>query len=163
MALTSKKQMAEGTEQEILNYLKNQKKAVSFYKLYSDLNYTSGKAQSALKRLQEQKEIHVRKKIEKFKTFVWYKPFELEPDPLEVEDENTIIFPVRLNKIVGAVFQEIPNVDPTYKNFMEIVKDALIQYFQSQLPPELKEKAIRSAVEKGIIAEELGEKLLKGE
>jgi len=162
MSSKSRRQMKKETELEVLDYLRSQSEAVSFYQLYTDLNYTSGKAQSAIKRLQEQGAIHIRKKIDKFKTFIWDKDFELEPDPLELEDENTIIFPVRLNRIVGTIFQEIPNVSPNHGSFVDLVKEAIIYYFQTKIPDELKAKAIQNAIKNGTITEELGKKILGG-
>lgn len=148
------------TEKAILEYLGQQEGPISFYSLYKGLGYSSGKAQSAINRMQKDKFIHVRKKIDKFKTFVWHKPFQLDPDPLELEDEDTIIFPVRLNRVVGAVFQQIPELSDEYGNFMEIVAAALVSFFQEKIDADLKEQAIMQAVSKGILTKELGEQIL---
>jgi len=158
--LTDRDQQALETERKILNYLEEKDEPVSFYTLYTDLHFSSGKAQSALKRLQNDKYVFIRKKIDKFKTYVSNNSFDLEPDPLELEDENTIIFPVRLNRVVGAVFQEIPEVSDEHGTFTDIVREALINYFQTQISDDLKQKAIQSAVLKKIISKELGEKIL---
>lgn len=159
MSVKSRDQQAKETEQEILDYLREQPEAVSFYKLYTDLSYTSGKAQSALKRLRQTEEVFIHKKIDKFKTFVYHEDFDVDPDVLELEDEDTLIFPVRMSRMVGTVLEEVPELSDDYSNFMDLVKKALIMYFQT-LEPDLKRKVIESAIKKGKITEELGKRIL---
>lgn len=158
--LTGKDVMSLKVETEILDYLRKKSKPVSFYELYTDLDYTSGKAQSALHRLARDGLVVLRRKVEKFKTMVWDKPFSLETDALDVEDEDAIVFPVRVNKVVGAVFQEVPQISEDRKTFADLIRDAMVYYFQEKIPQELKEKAIHNAVEKGIISKALGDKIL---
>ncbi|MFO8019639.1 MAG: hypothetical protein R6U96_13515 [Promethearchaeia archaeon] len=151
------------TENEILEFLKKQETEISFYDLYKSLNFTSGKAQSALKRLKKRDTIHTRKKIDKFKTFVWHKEFEVEPEVIEIEDESTMIFPVRLDKKVGTILQEVPEVsDGEYSDFMDLIKTALIYFFQENISPEQKKTAIQNAVKKKKITKELAKEILGG-
>ncbi|MGV9173714.1 MAG: hypothetical protein ACOC44_02290 [Promethearchaeia archaeon] len=151
---------AKKTENEILDFLKEQGKEISFYKLYRSLNYTSGKAQSALKRLNHKNKVVIKKKIDKFKTFVWYKDFELEPDVIENEDEDLMIFPVRLDRKIGAILREVPEISSEHSNFIDLVKEALIFFFQRKITPDQKRKAIKSAIEKGKISEKLAKEIL---
>jgi len=152
--------MAQETEQEILNYLRHQPKEVTFYKLYTDLNYTSGKAQSALRRMQKNGTVYLRKKISKFKTYVFHKPFELEPKIIKNKDEKIMIFPFSLNYTVGTILKQVPEVSDEYPSFMELVSKAVEYFFQEKLPYELRRKAVYLAVEKGKISEKLGKYIL---
>ena len=61
MSSKSRIEMKEETEQEILDYLRTQPEAVSFYQLYTDLNYTSGKAQTAIRRMESDEKVVVKK------------------------------------------------------------------------------------------------------
>ncbi|MHA1148564.1 MAG: hypothetical protein ACTSR8_10005 [Promethearchaeota archaeon] len=150
------------TENKILEYLKVQSDPVSFYKLYTDLKFTSGKAQSALNRLAEDGYVTLKRKVDKFKTFVWYDDFKLENEVLELEDENLIIFPVGINYVLGSILNQVPEVSDEYGNFIELVQKALIMYFQQEISPEVKRKAVYKAVEKRIISEEIAKQLLGG-
>lgn len=150
------------TENKILEYLKVQTDPVSFYQLYTDLRFTSGKAQSALNRLAEDGYVTLKRKVDKFKTFVWHQKFNLENEVLELADENLIIFPVGINYVLGSILNQVPEVTEEYGNFMEIVEKALIMYFQQEISAEVKKKAVYQAVEKGIITEETAQQLLGG-
>ena len=66
MSSKSRKEMKKETELEILDYLRSQSEPVSFYQLYTDLNYTSGKAQTAIRRMETDEKVFVKKKISKF-------------------------------------------------------------------------------------------------
>ncbi|MGQ4875369.1 MAG: hypothetical protein ACP6IY_14990 [Promethearchaeia archaeon] len=147
------------TEEKIMEYLKSQKKEVSFYKLYTDLGFSSGKAQSALRRLFHDGYIVIKRKINKFKTYIWHKDFELD-DVLELEKENIIIFPVSFDYTLGNILNQIPAVSEEYKNFAEVIQKALIYYFQDYISPEIKKKAVYKAVELGKISEKTAKELL---
>ncbi len=160
MSLKSRDQMKEETEKEILNYLRSQPKHVSFYKLYTDLNYTSGKAQTAIRRLQADGRLYVKKKISKFQTFVYDRDFEIEPKIIKNLDEDIMVFPFNLPYWLGVILKQIPKISDDYTSFMEIVEKSLISFFQEKLPFELKRKAILQAAEKGKIPESLVKKLI---
>jgi hypothetical protein len=153
---------AKITESEILDFLQKQKNPVSFYQLYKGLGYTSGKAQSALKRLRKKNAVFLKKKIDKFKTFVWHQDFKIEQDVIENEDENVMIFPVRLDRRIGSILQEVPKINPQYTNFIELVKQALIFFFQEKISSAEKKKAIQNATEKGKISKNLAKEILGG-
>ena len=61
---------AHQTDQAILHYLKNQETPVTFYNLYKDLNFSSGKAQTAIKRLQERNKVFLKKRIKRLGLFL---------------------------------------------------------------------------------------------
>ena len=153
---------AKITESEILDFLQKQKNPVSFYQLYKGLGYTSGKAQSALKRLRKKNAVFIKKKIDKFKTFVWHKDFELQQDFIENEDENVMIFPIRLDRRIASILQEVPKINPQYSNFIDLVKQALIFFFQQKITTHEKKKAIQNAIKKGKISERLAKEILGG-
>jgi hypothetical protein len=160
MSLKSRKQMKKETEQEILDYLRSQPEHVSFYKLYTDLNYTSGKAQTALKRLEVDGRIYLRKKISKFQTFVSDNEFELEPKIIKNLDEELMVFPFSINYAVGAILKQLPKLTDEFNNFIDIVKKAVEYYFIEKIPHELRVQAVHRAIEKGKIPEELGRQIL---
>lgn len=160
MSAKSRKKQAGETEEQILEYLRNQEEPVSFYTLYTELNFSSGKAQSALKRLEEDELIHVRKKISKFQTFIYHEPFEIEPEIIKNLDEDMMIFPFGINYVVGSILKQVPKLTDEYSSFMDLVTKAIGQFFKEKLPYDLRKKAILRAVEKGKIPEELGKQIL---
>jgi len=160
MSVKTRKQSAKETEREILNYLKTKKVPITFYKLYTDLKYTSGKAQSAVRRLQKKGEIITKRAIMKFQTFILDKDFDLEPKIIKNLDEELMIFPFTIPYTVGAILKQIPKVSDDYSNFIDLVTQAVIEFFQEKLPYELKRKAILLAIKKGKISEGTGKFIL---
>jgi len=151
---------AHQTDQAILNYLKLQKKPVTFYHLYKDLEFSSGKAQTALKRLQESNKIFLKKRIKRFENLVWYKDFDIETEIIDLEAENEIIFPIYFDRTIGKILEEIPDLSNNYNNLTDLFKKAIIYYFKKGLTHNLKSEAIKQAVEKGKISKALGNQLL---
>ena len=160
MSVKSRQKLAQETEQQILNYLQQQEEPVTFYTLYTDLNFSSGKAQSALKRLVDDGLVYIRKKVSKFQTYILNRPFELDPDVIENPEENLMIFPFRLNYVIGSILTEVPELSEEYSSFMDLVTKAVGYFFKEKLPYDLRRKAILQAIQKGKISEDLGKQIL---
>ena len=150
---------ANYTDQAIINYLKEQEKPVTFYNLYKDLNFSSGKAQTALKRLTESNKIFLKKRIKRFENLIWYRDFDLETKIIDGEDSE-IIFPLHLNRTIGTILQEIPELSVEYNDLTDLFKKAIINFFQKEISYDLRSEAIKLAIEKGKISEALGEQIL---
>ncbi|TFG07066.1 MAG: hypothetical protein EU539_05980 [Promethearchaeota archaeon] len=148
------------TEKKILNYLKQQESPVSFYTLYKDLNFTSGKAQSAIKRLVKKNKVYLRKRVNRFENMVWHKDFDIESKFIELKEQDEVVFPFRLNRTIARILQEIPELTSKYKTLSELLKDAIVYYFQESLSPNLKRKAVLQAIEKGTIPKNIGKQIL---
>lgn len=165
-SLKDKVRKPKKTEEIILEHLKAKKKEISFYQLYKELTepkgvikecklkITSGGLQSALKRLVEKKKVFMKKRIKRFETLVWYKDFNTDPF-IDLEEQNEIIFPFRLNRTIGLILQEIPSLTSEYKNLTEMIREAIIFFFRNKISDELRKKAFNQAVEKGIVPENL--------
>ena len=147
------------TDQAIINYLKKQEKPVTFYNLYKDLNFSSGKAQTALKRLKESNKVFLKKRIKRFENLIWYRDFNLETNIIDGEDSE-IIFPIHLNRTIGTILQEIPELSVEYNDLTDLFKKAIIYFFQNQISYDLKSEAIEQVIEKGKISESLGKQIL---
>jgi len=160
MSVKSRKKLAQETEEHILEYLRQREEPVSFYTLYKELNFSSGKAQSALRRLESEELVHVRKKISKFQTFIYHEPFEIEPKIIKNLEEEIMIFPFGINYMVGSILKQVPKLTDEYSSFMDLVSKAIGYFFKEKLPYDLRKKAILQAVEKGKIPEELGKQIL---
>jgi hypothetical protein len=150
---------ADLTDRAILEYLKGQEKPVTFYNLYKDLNFSSGKAQTALRRLQEKNKVFLKKRIKRFENLIWYKDFEVKSDVIALKNE--IIFPIHLNRTIGNILQEIPELSSEFQDLKELFRKAIIYYFRNEISQELRNEAIKQAIEKGKISENLGEQLLR--
>lgn len=151
---------AHQTDQAILQYLKNQEKPVTFYNLYKDLDFSSGKAQTALKRLQERKKVFLKKRIKRFENLIYYKDFDVKSDVIELKLENEIIFPIHLDRTIGNILQEIPELSLEYLDLKDLFKKAIIYFFRKEISYDLRSEAIKQAIEKGKISETLGEQIL---
>lgn len=151
---------AHQTDQAILQYLKNQEKPVTFYNLYKDLDFSSGKAQTALKRLQERKKVFLKKRIKRFENLIYYKDFDIKSDVIDLELENEIIFPIHLDRTIGNILQEIPELSLEYLDLKDLFKKAIIYFFRKEISYDLRSEAIKQAIEKGKISETLGEQIL---
>jgi DNA-binding transcriptional regulator GbsR (MarR family) len=151
---------AHQTDQEILAYLKAQEKPVTFYNLYKDLNFSSGKVQTALKRLQKKNQVFLKKRIKRFENLVYHKDFDVKSDVIDLELENEIIFPIHLNRTIGNILQEIPELSLEYVDLKDLFKKAIINFFQKEISHDLRNEAIKQAIVKGKISEALGEQIL---
>ncbi len=151
---------AHQTDQAILMHLKKQQKPITFYNLYKDLNFSSGKTQTALKRLQERKKVFLKKRVKRFENLVWFKDFDIKSDVIDLELENEIIFPIHLNRTIGNILQEIPELSLEYLDLKDLFKKAIIYFFQKEISDDLRNEAIKQAIEKGKISETLGEQIL---
>ncbi|MHA1526756.1 MAG: hypothetical protein ACTSQD_06975 [Promethearchaeota archaeon] len=152
---------AHQTDQAILQYLKNQEKPVTFYNLYKDLDFSSGKAQTALKRLQKRNKVFLKKRIKRFENLIFYKDFDVKSDVIDLELENEIIFPIHLNRTIGNILQEIPELSLEYTDLKDLFKKAIVYFFQEKISYNLRNEAIKQAIEKGKISESLGEQILE--
>ncbi len=150
------------TERTILDYLKQQDEPIKFYNLYKNLNFSSGKVQNALKRMQNKKVAFVKKRIKRFENFVWYKEFVVEPTTIALEEENEIIIPIQLNRVIGLILQEASELTTKYNDLTDLLKDALISFFREKVPYSIKNDAINQAIKKGIISEKFGKQILRG-
>ena len=116
MPKSKREKSANKLEKAILEYLKLKKEPVKFYNLYKDLNLTSGGAQTAIRRMQkkEKGKVFIKKRVNRFENFVWYKDFDIESPIIDLKGQNEIIFPVRLSRIIGLILQEIPELTLEY-------------------------------------------------
>lgn len=154
------------TEDIILEHLKEKKSEISFYQLYKELTevdeitkqckikITSGGLQSALKRMANKNKIFMKKRVKRFETLVWYKNFDIDPI-IDLEDQNEMIFPFRVNRTIGLILQEIPELTSDYKNLNDMIREAIIFFFRNKISEEIRKKAFNQAVEKGKIPKNL--------
>ncbi len=162
MPKSKREKSAIELEKEILEYLKSKTEPVKFYNLYKDLSLTSGGAQTAIRRMQnqEKRKVFVKKRVKRFENFVWYKDFDIESPIIDLKSQNEIIFPVRLSRIIGLILQEIPELTLEYDNLTELIKKAIIYFFHNKISDELRRKAVIQAVERGKISKNLVNQIL---
>jgi len=155
-------------EEKILQILKQTERPVTLYKLYKDFNrredgfsLTSGGIQSALKRLVEKEKVYVKKKIKRYENQIWYKDFDLKIEPIELEDQNEMIIPVYLNRTIGSILEEIPDLSSDFKDLTELFTQAISFYFKNSISDDLKEMAVSQATEKGKISKSIAEQIMR--
>ncbi len=123
-----------------------------FQKIATDLGYTSGKLQTALKRLKKNGKI-IMKKVssedgKRFVTKVFINDF-----------ESDIIIPIRMDEITAKIIEMVPVVSDKFESLDDLFKKALVNYFQEKIDNGIKRKAIKEGVAKGLISKELEAKL----
>lgn len=162
MPKSKREKSANELEKAILEYLKLKKEPVKFYNLYKDLNLTSGGAQTAIRRMQkkEKGKVFIKKRVKRFENFVWYKDFDIESPIIDLKDQNEIIFPVRLSRIIGLILQEIPELTLKYDNLTELFKEAIIYFFHNKISEELRREAVLQAIDKGKISKNVVKQIL---
>lgn len=162
MPKSKREKSANELEKAILEYLKLKKEPVKFYNLYKDLNLTSGGAQTAIRRMQkkEKGKVFIKKRVKRFENFVWYKDFDIESPIIDLKDQNEIIFPVRLSRIIGLILQEIPELTLEYDNLTELFKEAIIYFFHNKISEELRREAVLQAIDKGKISKNVVKQIL---
>ena len=161
MPKSKREKSAIELENQILEYLKEKtEKPVKFYRLYKDLNLTSGGAQTAIRRMHKKGKVYIKKRIKRFENFVWYKDFDIESPIIDLKDQNEIIFPVRLSRIIGLILQEIPELTLEYDNLTELFKEAILFFLHNKISEDLRRKAVYQAKEKGKISENLANQIL---
>jgi len=164
MPKSKREKSALELEKHILEYLKSKNEPVKFYNLYKDLNLTSGGAQTAIRRMQkrakEKNKVFVKKRVKRFENFVWYKDFDIESPIIDLKNQNEIVFPIHLNRIIGLILQEIPRLTLEYDNLTELFKEAIIFYFHNKISEELRRQAVYQAIEKGKISENVIRQIL---
>ncbi len=160
MPKSKREKSAMAVEKEILEYLKLKREPVKFYNLYKDLNLTSGGAQTAIRRMHKKGKVFMKKRVKRFENFVWYKDFDIESPIIDLKDQNEIIFPVRLSRIIGLILQEIPELTLEYENLTELFKEAIIYFFHNKISEELRREAVFQAIKKGKISENLVNQIL---
>jgi len=160
MPKSKREKSAIEVEKAILEYLKEKREPVKFYNLYKDLNLTSGGAQTAIRRMHKKEKVYIKKRVRRFENFVWYKDFDIESPIIDLKDQNEIIFPVRLSRIIGLILQEIPELTLKYENLTELFKEAIIYFFHNKISKELRKEAVLQAIEKGNISENLANQIL---
>ncbi len=158
--VSERKKLAQKTDLAIINYLKQQERPVTFYTLCKNLDFSSGKAQTALKRLQEKNKVFLRRRIKRFENLVWYKDFNVESNIVNLERENEIIFPIHLNRTIAKILQEIPELTFEYKTITDLFKKAIIYFFQKQISYDLRSEAIKQAIKKGEISKAVGKQIM---
>ena len=154
------------TEDRILELLKEKNNEISFYQLYKELTeedeitkqcklkITSGGLHSALKRMAKKNKIFIKKRVKRFETLIWYKNFDTDP-LIDLEDQNEIIFPFRMNRTIGLILQEIPELTSEYNNLTDMIKEAILFFFRNKISDEIRKKAFNQAVKKGKIPKNL--------
>lgn len=160
MPKSKREKSAIEVEKAILEYLKEKKEPVKFYNLYKDLNLTSGGAQTAIRRMHKKEKVYMKKRVRRFENFIWYKDFDIESPIIDLKDQNEIIFPVRLSRIIGLILQEIPELTLKYENLTELFKEAIIYFFHNKISKELRKEAVFQAIEKGKISKSLANQIL---
>jgi predicted transcriptional regulator len=160
MPKSKREKSAIEVEKEILEYLKEKKEPVKFYNLYKDLNLTSGGAQTAIRRMHKKGKVYKKKRVRRFENFIWYKDFDIESPIIDLKDQNEIIFPVRLSRIIGLILQEIPELTLEYDNLTDLFKEAIIDFFHNKISKELRREAVLQAIEKGKISKSLVKQIL---
>jgi hypothetical protein len=160
MPKSKREKSALDVEKEILEYLKSKSEPVKFYNLYKDLNLTSGGAQTAIRRMQNKRMVFKKKRVKRFENYIWYKDFDIESPVIDLKDQNEIIFPVRLNRIIGLILQEIPELASEYINLTELFKKAILSFFKNKISEELRREAVYQAIEKGKISENVVKQIL---
>lgn len=162
MPKSKREKSANELEKAILEYLKLKKEPVKFYNLYKDLNLTSGGAQTAIRRMQkkEKGKVFIKKRVKRFENFVWYKDFDIESPIIDLKDQNEIIFPVRLSRIIGLILQEIPELTLEYDNLTELFKEAIVYFFHNKISEELRREAVLQAIDKGKISKNVVKQIL---
>jgi len=160
MPKSKREKSAIEVEKEILEYLKVKKEPIKFYNLYKDLNLTSGGAQTAIRRMHKKGKVYIKKRVKRVENFVWYKDFDIESPIIDLKDQNEIIFPVRLSRIIGLILQEIPELTLEYENLTELFKKAIIYFFHNNISEDLRREAVYQAIEKGKISENLVKQIL---
>jgi hypothetical protein len=160
MPKSKREKSALELENEILEYLKIKSEPVKFYKLYKDLNLTSGGAQTAIRRMRKKGKVYTKKRIKRFENFVWFKDFDMDPPVIDLKAQNEIIFPIRVNRIIGLILQEIPELTLEYDNLADLFKEAIVFFFRTKFPEDLRRKAVLQAIEKGNISENVVKQIL---
>ncbi|MFX1340037.1 MAG: hypothetical protein ACFFDK_15610 [Promethearchaeota archaeon] len=162
MPKSKREKSALELEKDILEYLKAKNEPVKFYHLYKDLNLTSGGAQTAIRRMQkkEKDKVFVKKRVKRFENFIWYKDFDIESPVIDLKNQNEIVFPIHLNRIIGLILQEIPNLTLEYDNLTKLFKEAIIFFFHNKISEELRREAVFQAIEKGKISQNLVKQIL---
>jgi len=160
MPKSKREKSAIEVEKAILEYLKEKKEPVKFYNLYKDLNLTSGGAQTAIRRMHKKGKVYKKKRVRRFENFIWYKDFDIESPIIDLKDQNEIIFPVRLSRIIGLILQEIPELTLEYDNLTDLFKEAIIDFFHNKISKELRREAVLQAIEKGKISKSLVKQIL---
>ena len=159
MPKSKREKSAREMEKNILEYLKSKSEPVKFYNLYKDLNLTSGGAQTAIRRMQKKGKVVKKRKIKRFENYLWYKNFDIE-SIIELKDQNEIIIPVRLSRMIGLTLQEIPELTLEFDNLSELIKKAIVFFLRNNISDELRKEAVFQAVEKGKISENLVKQIL---
>ena len=158
--INKRKRSANDTERVILEYLMRQEEPITFYNLYKNLGFSSGKVQTALKRMEEKRTAFLKKRIKRFENLVWYKEFQIKPHIIDMENDNLFFIPVRINRTIGLILQEIPNLTPEFIDLTSLFKRAIISFFREKIPLELRRDAIIQAIQKKSIPPELGKQIL---
>lgn len=158
--INQREKSARETERVILGYLKEQDKPISFYSLYRNLGFSSGRTQTALKRMERDGIVFMKKRIKRFENLVWHKEFELKPHIIDLEENNIYIVPIRLNRTIGLILEEIPQLNPQFKDLTTLFKQAISSYFIEKIPFELRREAVYQAIKKKKISEGLGKRIL---
>lgn len=173
------------TEEEIVQFLDSSPGPLTAYDIQKRLNYTSGRVQSALKRLVSQKKIirkqdwdntHRRKRI-----VVWTRDFTpgrpatsetetgLDPTILQSineadmfdhpQDKQKVVVPVILSRFEADLLSAIPVVNRTYSDLTKFIEKAIFREIKKQTD-NIKTQAIVHLVGQGTITLEEGANFL---
>lgn len=148
------------TDNEVISLLNNNGEPMRFHEIAKELNYTSGKLQSAIRRLLKNGKI-VKKKIPLNKEESKHSGGRTHVTVIYTEDfKSDVIIPVRMDETTAQIIEQVPEVDARFDGLDDLIHTALIQFFSSQISNQTKIKAIQRAVSEGLINKEKGDKLL---
>lgn len=148
------------TDDEIISLLEKNGEPMRFHEISKALNYTSGKLQSAIKRLLKNEKI-VKKKIPLSKEESKMSSGRTHVTVIYTEDfKSDVIIPVRMDETTAQIIEQVPEVDDAFDGLDDLIHTALINFFSKNISNQTKMKAIKAAVAKGLISKEKGDKLL---
>ncbi len=139
------------TDAEILILLKSRRNPMKFHEIAKKLGYTSGKLQTAIKRLNKKGRIckkMVPNGTGRSVTIIFFQEF-----------DSDIIIPIKMKDTTAKIIEIIPEVMEQFSDINDLFRVALVSYFKN-ISPEIKKKAIQKAVEKGFISQQKGDFLL---
>jgi DNA-binding Lrp family transcriptional regulator len=142
------------TDAEIIELLRKHGVPMKFQEIAVALNYTSGKLQTAIKRMVKQEKITVKKiptadgRSEITKIFI-------------ANFQTEIVIPIRLDETTAKIISKVPEVsEGKYPSLEDLVKTALIRFFKENIDSKTKIRAIEKAVADGLLSKQEGDELL---
>ena len=143
----------ERTDSKIILLLEENGAPMKFHEICKQLAFTSGKLQTAIKRLIKKQKIVKKKVVEQgnYVTKIYFKEFDAD-----------IIIPVKINETTAKIIEMVPNVTDRFSSLNELIKISLITFFKNNISVKIKKAAIQKAIENGLLTKKQGEALLNG-